>query len=159
MKLFDEYERTYPGYITDGESHYAYLNRSARPEFGAARDLLEEWFTAYPTSAQATLASKFKSDRYGVHLGAFFELYCYSLLRACRFSPLVEQVVDEEKDNPIDFVVGSMQAPDFCIESTVIANPELTERNRQQLDTLMERLNALSSNRHLYLNAISTSKQ
>jgi hypothetical protein len=159
VKLFDEDERTNISYIADGESHYAYLNKTARPEFVAARDLLEDWFTAYPASAQATLASKFKSDKYGIHLGAFFELYCYALLKACHFSPLVEQVVTAEKGNPIDFVAGSLQAPDFCVESTVIADPDLTERNRQQLDTLKDRLNALSANRRLYLDVISTSKQ
>lgn len=159
MKLFDTCERSYLGYKADGESHYAYLNRTARPEFAAARDLLEEWFAAYPESNQATFMSNFTSDTYGTHLGAFFELYCYSLLRVCQYSPRVEQIVDAKKGNPIDFVVGSTQAPAFCVESTVIADAEQTVWSRQQLDTLGDRLNAISSNRHLYMDVISTSKQ
>lgn len=159
MKLFGEYDRTYTGYIDPEEPFYSYLNRSGRPEFAAARDVLEGWFAAYPETAQAKLASTFTSDDYGPHLGAFFELYCYSLLRACHFEVHVEQVVDPEKGNPIDFTVGPVQTPDFCVESTVVADAELTVKSRQHLNSLMERLNRIPSHRRLFLEVVSASKQ
>jgi hypothetical protein len=159
MKLFNTFERTYMGYKEDGESQYAYLNRSARPQFAAARQVLEEWFVAYPPHAQSELASNFISDDYGPHIGAFFHLYCFALLRAQNLTVQVEQVIDIEKGNPIDLVVGSVHNPDFCVEATVLADSKLTNKSRQQLEILQQHLNHITSNRQLILDVENASKQ
>src|SRR5690242_10494316 len=118
MRLFDTSERTYMGDKVHNESSYAFLNRSAQPMFAAARQWVEEWFAQYPPSYQPTLAKNFTADTYGPHLGAYFELYCFALLRAQRFEVRVEQVVDTAKRNPIDFLVGPLDSPRFCLEAT-----------------------------------------
>lgn len=130
MNLFGTFERTYMGYVAEDESTYAYLNRTARPEFADARDILERWFAAYPQERQGALASNFKSSNYGPHLGAFFELYCFTLLRVQGFEVHVEQVVDALKDNPVDFVAGPIHSPSLCVESTVIADSEATTKSQ-----------------------------
>lgn len=159
MKLFGDFDRTYTDYKDEDESHYSFLNRTARPEFAAARQVLEEWFAAYPQAHRKTFISNFTSDKYGPHSGSFFELYCYTLLRAQGSEVLVEQVINTSKGNTIDFVVRSMKRPDFCVESTVIADAELTVASQRQLEKLKQRLNSIKSNRRLILDVGAASRQ
>jgi hypothetical protein len=44
MKIFDDVERTDVSSAAAGESSFAYLNRSGRPEMARLRDVWEEWF-------------------------------------------------------------------------------------------------------------------
>ncbi len=80
MNLFDVGDRPYLGWHELFESCYAFLNRSAHPRFAKAREVLEEWFQDYPTHNQEKLSKDFRSSIDQQHLGAFFELYCYSLV-------------------------------------------------------------------------------
>ena len=159
MRLFDEYDRIDTDYIHDSESNYAYLNRTARPKFAAARSLLEQWFATYPADHQATLAKNFSADTSGPHIGAFFEMYCYTLLRAQGFEVHVEERVNSDKGNPIDFVVGSLQQPDFCVEATVVAESGKRVKSQRQLEELKKRLNRLASKRQLLLDVDETAEQ
>lgn len=159
MKLFDVYERIGTDYKDDNESDYAYMNRTARPKFTAARSLLEQWFAAYPAAHQATLAANFTADTYGPHIGAFFELYCFALFRSQHLDIQIEQVVDQKKGNPIDFVIKPARGHPFCVEATVVADAELTMKSRRALAALKKRLNRISSNRQIRLHIVAVSKQ
>lgn len=159
MKLFDESERTYMGNKDHHESSYAFLNRSALPRFAAAREVLEEWFTRYPPAHQLTLAKNFTADTYGPHLGAFFEMYTFALLQKQGLEVHVEQVVDTARGNPIDFVIGAVERPQFCVEATVIAESEQTEASQRQMSILDEHLSDIPFKAVLLVDVVSTSTQ
>jgi hypothetical protein len=57
VAVFDDIPRTYMGPSGFAEGTFAYYNRSARPEVGRVRDLLERWVEAYP-----------EKERHGVSL-------------------------------------------------------------------------------------------
>jgi hypothetical protein len=94
MQLFDDVQRTYEGFREARESHYAFLNRSARPESKRTRQVLAQWFLKYPDEHRYTLNTSFRSRSEKTHLGAFFELYCHEWLKQQGFLVQAQQVVD-----------------------------------------------------------------
>jgi hypothetical protein len=145
MNLFDVGDRSYMGWREPFESSYAFLNRSARPRFAKPREVLEGWFQDYPAYNQEKLSKDFGSSIDQQHLGAFFELYCYSLLRQQGFDISVEQIIDPTKRNPIDFLVQKDSKPLFCMESTVALDSTTKMTNQKKIHELQEKLNSLSS--------------
>ena len=71
MQLFDDFQRTYEGFKEPRESNYAFLNRSARPEYERTRHVLEQWFLGYPEQHRHALKASFRSSTENTHLGAF----------------------------------------------------------------------------------------
>src|SRR6266566_561000 len=122
MKLFDDSVRTYEGLREPRESIYQFLNRSARLEYEETRNLLERWFQDYPEPYKLNLSKEFRSKPDKQHLGAFFELYCYSLLRVQGFDIKPQQVVDKMKGNPVDFLIKSVDTPLLYLEATIAAD-------------------------------------
>lgn len=80
-RIFDDWERTDPAPAYDTESSYHFLNRVARPEWERVRTLVNEWFSEYPIPAQTDLRSRLRDDDYVQHIGAWWELYTYTLFR------------------------------------------------------------------------------
>src|SRR5205085_9975534 len=99
MQLFNDGVRTYEGFREPQESIYQFLNRSARPEYEETRNLLEKWFQDYPEPYKLNLSKEFSSKPDQQLLGAFFELYCYTLLRIQGSDVKPQQVVDETIGN------------------------------------------------------------
>jgi hypothetical protein len=119
MNLFDDAGRNYTGYRAPQESNFAFLNRSALPKFERTRTLLENWFHDYPSAHQVALGTGFRSNEDTQHWGAFFELYCHTLLRQLGFTASVQVIVDVAVNRPIDFLVQKDNTPLFYLESTV----------------------------------------
>jgi hypothetical protein len=143
--LFNNGIRTYEGFKEPQESIYAFLNRSAQQKYAATRDLLESWFQDYSAAYHLDLYKRIRSNLDRDHLGAFFELYCDALLRHQEFVSKPQQVVDEAKGNPIDFLVQSADTPLFYVEATVAMDVDTAPVSqrilvelRQRLDTLQE---------------------
>src|SRR5258708_12025910 len=124
MQLFDDSVRTYEGFKESRESIYQFLNRSAQPEYEATRNLLEKWFQDYPEPYKINLSKEFRSKPDKQHLGSFFELYCYSLLRVQEFAINPQQVLDKMKGNPVDFLIKSSDSQLFYLEATVAADSD-----------------------------------
>jgi len=55
VQLFDKKVRTDQDFIKPNESTYTFLNRSARAEHEATRQLLEAWFLDHPTNPESLL--------------------------------------------------------------------------------------------------------
>lgn len=144
MNLFDVCERTYTGYKLPNESSYAFLNRSALLKFDRTRELLENWFQGFPASHQVELGTGFRSDRDTQHLGAFFELYCYTLLRQQDFTVNVQHVVDSMVNRPVDFLVQTCEVPIFYLEATVATDATAALANQRKIWELVDTLNALN---------------
>lgn len=144
MRLFSDRTRTDLDSARHAESTYAYLDRSARPEIAAVRDVWEQWFARYPhrpssnTSTGAlrnSLYGKLTARRDRQQREAFWELYLHeSLVRAgCD--------VTVRPDTP-DFDVrhGSLC---FHVEATVRGQSEAEEAADNRLDRFRDGLNAI----------------
>ncbi|ORB87509.1 hypothetical protein B1987_13675 [Mycobacterium kansasii] len=103
-RIFDDFERTDPGPASDMESSYHFLNRVARPEWQLVRDLIDEWFSEYPEPAQPDLRSRLKDDDYVQHIGAWWELYTYTLFRRLGYQVSIHPVLINTGRQP-DFLV------------------------------------------------------
>ena len=79
MKLFDECNRTYSKRALYFETRFHFLNRSTWPECARIREVLEIWFSRYPSEHQCELAARFRGDRWEYE-AAFLELYLHELL-------------------------------------------------------------------------------
>ena len=78
--LFSTVNRVDLGPKTSTESRYHFLNRSARPEYGRIRNLLESWAERIPSPEQAKFIREFSSgDDIQFH-ASLFELYVHELL-------------------------------------------------------------------------------
>lgn len=102
--LFDSSDRTDPSPAYDTESSYHFLNRVARPQWELVRRLVEEWFADYPASAQPDLRSRFQSDDYAQHMGAWWELYVHRLFRRLECEVSIHPALANTSRQP-DFLV------------------------------------------------------
>ncbi len=144
MKLFDNGVRTYEGFREPQESIYQFLNRSRRLEYEETRNLLEKWFQDYPEPYKLNLSKEFRSKPDQQHLGAFFELYCYTLLCVQGFDVKPQQVVDERMGNPIDFLVESAGTPLFYMEATVATDSDKASISQKILRQLHDALDTIN---------------
>jgi len=82
MTLFDDIKRKDQWRYSD--SRFRALNKSPLDSAQRVRDLMGSWFKEYPGNHndRRDLRARFCDDNDSVHIGAFFELYCYALLAA-----------------------------------------------------------------------------
>jgi hypothetical protein len=120
--LFDDFERTDDSPALFSESSYSYLNRAAGDRFSKIRVLLEDWFAKYPEEHKAEFGARFTTgdllDR-GQFVGAWWELYIYSLYRHLGYSIEIHPELDGVGTRP-DFLVtlGDDSMYVECIAST-----------------------------------------
>ena len=118
--LFDDFERTDTTPARHQEGNFAFLNRIATPWWSEVRDRLEAWFQAYRGDADAKktadLRGRFRSSDERQHLGAWWELYVYWLLRSLQVGDWLG-VEPEHPERPT--------RPDFCVAPHAAARPEL----------------------------------
>jgi hypothetical protein len=103
--VFDDLPRWDEDPATHSEGHFAYLNRSARPEMAAARALIERWFNEYPSRHQVEMRSRLRSDSNFSFQSAFLELAMHRLLLS------TGAAVELHPQTP-----SSQRRPDFLIE-------------------------------------------
>lgn len=129
--LFDEGNRTDTDYIRPSESIHGFLNRVARPELAAARDVLEQWFDEWPAENRADLSARLRAKDTNQFYGAFWELYLHALHRRLGYEVMREPSVPGSSRRP-DFLVGD-DSDAFYLEATVVSNGamEMRRRNRE----------------------------
>lgn len=140
ITLFDNIGRHDVQPADYGEPLFGYYNRSAREECQRAREILEQWFAAYPPSAKVELRSRFRSSDEYNHAGAFFELYCYTLLTKQGFDVELHPDLDGAKGSHPDFKVARSGRPLFYLESTVaLSRDHAEERSLHQIYDYLNR--------------------
>src|SRR5690348_8101098 len=102
--IFDDIDRTNSEPKSHTESSYHFLNRVARPEWELVRNLIDGWFSHYPQAAQADLRSRLRDDDYAQHIGAWWELYTYTLFRRLGHQVSIHPVLKNTRRQP-DFLV------------------------------------------------------
>ena len=120
--LFDNISRNYKGPRGYSETIYEYLNRSARPSMERVRNLLEGWFSNYPSCAQNELRSRFHSSEDMQHQSAFFEIYLHALFSILGFQIEIHPEIPAQTTHP-DFLMSKEERPFFYIEATLASGP------------------------------------
>jgi hypothetical protein len=103
-KLFDERERSDSGPMRFSESTFQFVNRVDRPAWGHVRSVLNQWFHHYPDDSKTELHSRFTKSDEGQHIGAWWELYVYTLHRLLGYRTVVHPKIEGTKRKP-DFLV------------------------------------------------------
>ncbi len=103
-KLFDNIKRSDSSHAQAKESTFQWLNRADRDDCARAREVLEDWYSCYP-DVNEDLRKRFRKRNEGQHIGAWWELYVYTLYRLLGYRVAVHPPVP-----------GSRRKPDFLVE-------------------------------------------
>lgn len=144
MKLFDDGVRTDSSRARYAEAEFSFLNRSARPDVGRVRDLVEEWFSRYPVAHQGDLATRFRAPGRRGFEPAFFELFLHELLLRLDFTATVHPELTATPKHPDFLAVGGGSS--FFLEAAVVRDEtteEAADRVRESL--VYDALNELDS--------------
>jgi hypothetical protein len=145
MYLFDDISRDYEGPSGYAESHYAYLNRSARPEFGAVRDLVEDWLGDYPKHHRTHLITRLKTQDDLQFEAAFFELYLHHIFRQAGASVQVHPYRGKGQKRP-DFRVTMPGGSRFIVEAITVTEGSFMDRKAtDRLKPFYDALNRVAS--------------
>ncbi|CAM4356116.1 hypothetical protein MB901379_00012 [Mycobacterium basiliense] len=117
--LFDDYERTDDSPPSYAESTYSYLNRAAEERWSRVRSLLNGWFAAYPDEHKDQLRKALTASDPGQHLGAWWELYTFTLYRQLGYEIEIHPDLDGVATRP-DFRV-TRDAESMYVECTVVS--------------------------------------
>lgn len=79
--MFDDIVRTDPE-PSRGEDSFTFLNRAATPYWERVRTFVDEAFSEYPEEHSPDLRGRFRDRRWSVHVGAWWELYLFTLFRS-----------------------------------------------------------------------------
>ena len=138
-RLFDNIDRVYEGRREHSERAFDYINRSARPEYSKIRELLEVWFSRYPSKERETLKNSLRSGDRGFY-SAFFELYLYNLLFQLGFEMEIHPFREGVKSR-IDFRVSKGEKSLFYLEAKTILLNEQEKALKEIENRLLDYLN------------------
>ncbi|RYU93804.1 hypothetical protein [Emticicia agri] len=164
QKLFDEKERHNIDFAKHQHNSYDFYNDTAREEFVAVRNRLEDWFSRYPDSDKKQL----KRDLQTRFEPAFFELFIHELFYRQGFTLTVHPDIPDSTRKPdflakkgeIAFYIEAKIAYDDFYEKVVIAKQssiydKLNEIDSAYIGICIEELYFLSTNQPR-LNKIKT---
>ena len=117
--LFDSFVRTDGEPARAEEDSFAFLNRAATPYWERVRTFVDQAFAAYPESDAADLRPRFQSRRWSDHVGAWWELYLFTLLQALGLEVEVHPDLPGVATRP-DFRASDREGP-FFIEARHVA--------------------------------------
>lgn len=130
MILFDEIERNDTRRKLYAEPDFHYLNYSARPEATRIRNVLEQWFSNYPSEYRKRLRQDLRSRNDYNHLAAFYELYLHELLIRLGCRVAIHPDLTNTSRNP-DFLVYSPKDSRFILEAAVVLEESRKEAGTQ----------------------------
>lgn len=141
MHIFDDIKRTYQGPAENAEGQFAYLNRSALPEWAKVRAVMENWFAEYPPEHRNDLVSRIRDDSDAQHNSAYFELFLYTVFSRFGFSITIHPDSPTGKGNP-DFLMKSEEIPPFYLEAKVVTGEsEQSIRHRRFWEEIQDFIN------------------
>jgi len=126
------------------EPIFNYYNRSTRASVIRIRELLEDWFAAYPNEASEDLRQRFRSPIAGQHRGAFFELYLHRLVTRVGYVVEIHPEIEDEDTHP-DFELLKNGMRQFYLEATITADSKEKIAQQQRADQVYDALNRLRS--------------
>ncbi|HVT18580.1 MAG TPA: hypothetical protein VHQ90_20675 [Thermoanaerobaculia bacterium] len=144
--LFRTTSQSDPAPRWGGETHYAYLERSAHSIAIAVRDLLERWFQLFPEDGRAEIATRVRSGDEANFMSAFCELYLNALLHGLGYSVEVHPEPNPALKTRPDFLVKAEGADAFYLEATVATELSTADRGVSRLrETVLRAINQMES--------------
>lgn len=137
MPLFDDIQRTQcePADLT--EDTFSFLNRSASSEYESVREVLEGFFSRYPSTERTELKSKCRSQ----FDTAFFELFIHELLLRLGCQVTVHPILDGTTSTP-DFLARFPSGEEVILEAVIATDLSDEERaSNARLDALYDTIN------------------
>ncbi|HYD50185.1 MAG TPA: hypothetical protein VEB21_17640 [Terriglobales bacterium] len=150
--VFDSRPRTENRKAKRGESHFDYLNLSARKAAANVRDLVEAWLGHFPSRARAKLRTRLRSTDNVVFLPAFFELYCHEMLRQHGYLCEPDFPIEGAAGKNVDFKVHPPDGkPPFLLEAIVpgLSGPAAADRAR--IDAIYNAIDAKLDSPHFFI--------
>lgn len=135
MRLFDEGERTNFSDPIRSQSHYDYLNTSAREEAVEIRRVFQTMFEAFPEADKGSLFADFTSDRNETHLAAVLELVTFSLLVSSGNRCLAVHPELPKSEKQPDFLFENAQGEKFyveCVYSQGVSSEQSGAKKRKE---------------------------
>jgi len=127
MFLFDNRERFYTGPAEYSESHFDYLQRSAKPAFEDVRALMEDWLSRFPRVHRQALISRLTTNDDLQFEAAFFKLYLHELFQRLRFRVQVHPRRTKRRKRP-DFRLFGVSGLRLLVEAVTVADTSTKER-------------------------------
>lgn len=146
MKIFDDIDRADAAPAFEQESHFHYLNRSARKDMDRVRKLMEEWFSHYQEIHKDELRIRLRSEIDRHFISAFFELYVHEMLIKLGYKIEIHPDVSTKYNNKPDFLVISPSGSEFYMEC--VLSTDLSDKNvgaSKRMDEVYDAINEIES--------------
>lgn len=129
------------------ESLYVYINRIQSEKSDIVKGKLEEWFAEYPDNEKTDLWRRFRSNANDQHISAFFELYCFALLKEQGYEVEIHKQADLTQSTTPDFCAKKNGEIEFFLEATVSYESEVERAIQNEINRMYDYLHQhLSSN-------------
>jgi hypothetical protein len=109
IRLFDELDRSDCSPASNAEHSFEFLNRVGGAFWERLRGTLETWFADYPAAHAAELRGRFRSERAGGHLSAWWELYLHRLFTRLGYQLEVHPELPDSPNRPDFLLVGERE--------------------------------------------------
>lgn len=116
MKIFDDVHRSDLAYKHERETHFDFLNRCARPEFGSVREFLEQEVLAFPVEGRDDLIHRIRYGSEVDYSAAIFELLLHGGLS--RRGYVLKPHPTLPSGRQPDFLVTAPDGNEFYLEAT-----------------------------------------
>jgi hypothetical protein len=142
MAIFEDVARAYSGPADHGESHWSFLNRSARPEFDEARGRIESWFAHLCPALQPGVRQRLRSEDDQDFAAGFWELYLHELFMRLGYEITCEAETPNGRN--IDFLLrcGGIA---FYLEATIARESEAEQAADARRNRIYRELDKLES--------------
>jgi hypothetical protein len=139
--LFPEFERIDTSPKQNGESDYAFLNRSARIEIARVRYFVEQLWADYPAEEQEELESRIQSGSDQHFRSATFELILWAFLVRSGFDVQIHPELPGKRGKRPDFLISKQDDRLGYVEAVLASelggdSPEEAKRKGVALDIL-----------------------
>lgn len=138
-RLFDDLKRTDARPAGYAEPSFDHLNRRAGQGWNNVRDLLEEWFSEFPTDGRPDLQGRFRRGRESGFRSAFYELYCHEILRRSGWTVSTHPALAGTSRKP-DFA-ASRGGTDLIVEVTTTSVSSKAASAQKRDDRLIDGVN------------------
>jgi hypothetical protein len=118
LRIFDKRQRddAYPA--REGEDSFSFLNRVDTPFWAQVRELLEDFFSRYPSEHAESLRRDFRSRLPGRHFAAWWELYLHELFGRLGYDIIIHPALEGTERRP-DFGL-SREGAEVLVEASVV---------------------------------------
>jgi hypothetical protein len=125
--IFDDVVRSDPRPAHEEDS-FSFLNRVSTPYWQRVRVFIEEAFAAYPDEHALDLRARFRDRRWSEHVGAWWELYLFTLFQALGYEVEVHPELAGVSTRP-DFRVGTGESAVLVearhVAAGIVSEPQL----------------------------------